>query len=119
MANGSIPKPYEGYKEYTLTIDSAATNFTLIRSHACKSGNIAFIQIVASISASQDDSSVAIITLPDELQPKYNLEGRVATFGSGFDVNYNVYTNRSFRVQRTPSSIGGNFRIIVSYPTAT
>ena len=107
------------YKEYTLTKDSGATNFTLIRSHACKQGKTAFIQVVASVTSSQDESSVTVIKLPADLYPAYGVETRICTYTQGLDCNINVSTNGNFTIQRMPSGTGGNFRINLSYPTAT
>ena len=119
MAVTNIPKPYEGYKEYTLTKDSGATNLTLIRSHACKQGKTAFIQVVGSISASQDETSVVFIKLPDDLKPVYNVEGRSPSANAGIDANFSVNVNGNLSIIRSPSLTAGNFRINVSYPTAT
>ena len=119
MATGNIQKPYEGYKEYTLSKEADATNFTLIRSHACKQGKTAFIQMVASVTSSQDETSVTVIKLPSDLYPAYEFETRICTYTQGLDCNINISTNGNFAIQRVPSEKGGNFRINLSYPTAT
>lgn len=109
----------EGYQNYSLSKASGATNWTLMRSHACKKGNIAFLQLVASVTNSQDGSAVILIQLPDDLHPAYAYETRFSSFEQAMDVNVNIETNGKLSVTRVPASKGGNIRMDFCYPTAS
>ena len=119
MASGNIKRPFESYEEFTLTKSENATEWTILRSHACKSGRIAFIQLVVQVTANQDDLSVVVISLPKELRPLYNFESRITSSAQSIDINLNVYTNGEVRLQRTPTLKLGNARLDFCYPTAS
>lgn len=105
------------YTEYTLTKLSTAKNWTIIRYHACKFGKIAFLQIVASVTADQDNSGVRIFELPAELYPRYLFETRIVSATSGIDVNIGISTSGNLSFTRDPANRVGSVRIEFCYPT--
>ena len=119
MATGAINKPYEGYREYTLTKIETATNWTLIRSHACKQGKIAFIQVVVSVTSSHDGSAAYLIQLPDDLKPAYAFESRFVSAEQNQDYNLSIETNGKFNIRAVIAGSGGNIRADLCYPTAS
>ena len=108
----------ETYTEYTLTKESTATNWTILRYHACKQGNTAFIQLVISVTASQDGSTLTVIKLPMDLYPKYEFETRGTSGEYKADINLSVKTNGEITINRQPASVATNARLNLCYPTA-
>lgn len=104
------------YTEYTLTKLSTAKNWTIIRSHACRLGKIAFLQIVASVTAAQDSSGVRIFELPQDLWPRYGVETRVTSAEFAMDVNVNITVEGNMAFTRGGST-AGNIRMDFCYPT--
>lgn len=104
------------YAEYTLTKLSTATNWTIIRYHACKLGKIAFLQIIASVTAAQDSSGVRIFSLPQDLWPRYGVETRVTSAEFAMDVNVNITVEGNMAFTRGGST-AGNIRMDFCYPT--
>ena len=104
------------YTEYTLTKLSTATNWTIIRYHACKLGKIAFLQIVASVTTNQDSSGVRIFELPQELCPRYAYETRFTSAEFAMDVNVNITVEGNVAFTRGGST-AGNIRMDFCYPT--
>lgn len=105
------------YQEYTLTKATEAVNWEILDSHACRCGNIAFIQVIALVQGAQDTNEVVMFRLPDALIPPYVVRARFATFDQKYDCNINIYNDSGeFRVTRLPSPQAGAIRINVSYP---
>ena len=118
MATGTIAMPYDAYKEYTLSKEADATNWTLIRSHACRQGKTAFVQLVVSVTADQDSSSVRVVQLPSDLTPLYNWESRFTSGEQGSDYNVTIGANRYIAISRSPANTSGNVRIDAVFPIA-
>lgn len=119
MASRTISNPYEGYREYTLTKMNTATDWTVIRSHACKQGKIAFIQVVASVISSQDGTATQLFQLPNDLKPAYTFETRFVSAEQDQDYNMNIDTNGKFEIRAVIANKGGNIRMDLCYPTAS
>jgi hypothetical protein len=121
MADGTIPMPFDSYKDYTIEKDSGATYWSIARYHVCKQGKTAYVQIIFSVTADQDTTTTAITTLPDELWPDYNVEFKVNSLETGTDYNVIIYNKNhankgKVAISRRPTLTAGNSRICVSYP---
>lgn len=92
--------------------------WNIVRASAYKIGRLVFFTIVGSNDGT-GSPSVYLYSLPENIRPVFEVEGRAAyaSASNGVDYNYNFRTSGDVVIQAVPSTGTGNFRISVIYVT--